>query len=318
MMLKRVPIVVVVGVVAALAAAMTSRADVRPNPLFADHMVLQRGDVIPVWGTAAPGERVTVTFAGQTRETTAGADGAWRIELRDLVAGGPHTLSMAGTNVVTLSDVFVGDVWLCAGQSNMEWALARCTGGEEAVDRSPEQRFVRLCTIPHACADEPQSEVAARWSLPDPKVTRFFSGVAWWFATKLQREIDVPVGVINCSYGGTTIQAWMPGDVLARGPWPKDASTDVSLSRADYDKRRAALQPVMDRYLAEKAEAVRNGRSPPPHPAGWPGDFRGPTRLWNGMLRRSRLCASGAWRGTKGSQTPTCGSRTPTAICCPR
>ena len=165
----------------------------------------------------------------------------------------------------------------------MEWALARCIGGPEAVAASANPNL-RLCTIPHNSQMTPQEDVPAKWAVSGPDATRFFSAIAWWFGSKLQRALGVPVGIINDSFGGTTIQSWMPIETLRKGPWPKDGSTDIDLSKAAYDKRKAAMQPAMDKYLADKAAATQAGQTPPPFPAGWPGDFRGPSVLWNGMV----------------------------------
>lgn len=244
-------------------------------------MVLQREMPVPVWGQADPGEKVTVGFAGQTQTTTADANGKWLVKLAAMSASAePRTMKV---NDTVIADVLVGEVWLCSGQSNMEWALGRSTGGPEAVTNSANP-LLRLGTIPHNSQMTPQDDVATRWVESGPGSTKFFSAIGWWFGSKLQKELGVPVGIINDSYGGTTIQSWMSLQTLKQGPWPQDKSTDIRLSKSEYDERKASKQPAMDKYLADKARAIKDKTPLPDFPAGWPGDFRGPSVLWNGMV----------------------------------
>ena len=270
-----------------VAASLPGRGEVKLHPMFSDNAVLQQGVEIPVWGTASPGEEVTVEFSSQKKSATAGADGKWRVRLGALQADSENRVLTARGNrsvaPVTIQNILVGEVWLCSGQSNMEWALARSLGGPEAVAAAANPQL-RLCTIPHNSQMTPQDEVAAKWVLSGSSETRFFSAIAYWFGSKLQKELGVPVGIVNDSFGGTTIQSWMPLETLRRGPWPQDKSTDITLSKAEYDARLAKMKPAMDKYLAEKSAAIKAKQNPPPFPAGWPGDFRGPSVLWNGMV----------------------------------
>jgi sialate O-acetylesterase len=280
--MKKIPLSLLVTLL--LAAAPGARAEVKLPAIFADHMVLQREARVSVWGTADPGEGVAVSFAGGEKRTVADAGGKWEVALDPLPASAEgRALTIRGKNSIRIDDVLVGEVWICSGQSNMEFALGRCTGGPEAVAASANPNY-RLCTIPHNSQMTPQEDVAAKWAVSGPETTRFFSAIGWWFGSKLQKELGVPVGIINDSFGGTTIQSWMPIETLRKGPWPQDQSTDVALAKAAYDQRKAAMQPAMDKYLADKAAAIKAGTTPPQFPAGWPGDFRGPGVLWNGMV----------------------------------
>ncbi len=255
--------------------------EVRLAPLFAHGAVLQRDRSVPVWGTADAGSAVSVRFAGQTLATTAAADGAWRVELAPMPASAmPQTLSV---NDVRVDDLLVGDVWLCSGQSNMEWALERCVGGPEAVAQAGNVNL-RLCLVPHNAQVEPQRDVAARWMKPEAKTVRMFSAIAYWFGDQLQREVGVPVGIIANPYGGTTIEGWLPRATLQQGPWPQDKRTVLELALADDAQRRRAAQDGLTAYEAEKAAAEKAGRPAPPVPAALPGTLRGPSMLWNGML----------------------------------
>lgn len=261
--------------------ASLQAAELKLASVFGDHAVLQREAVVPVWGMADAGAEVAVEFDGQKKTTKADATGKWMVKLDPLPASAvPRELKVSG---VVIKDVLVGEVWLCGGQSNMEWALSKCVGGPEAVERSANP-LLRLCLVPHNSQTSPRSDVAAKWSVSAPDAVKNFSAVAYWFGSKLQKELGVPVGIINNSYGGTQIQAWLPLATLKQGSWPRDKSYDFDLGKTDYERRRAEKQPEMDRYLAEKASAQKEGRPAPTMPQGWPGDFRGPSVLWNGEV----------------------------------
>jgi sialate O-acetylesterase len=255
--------------------------EVRLAPLFTHGAVLQRDRTVPVWGTADAGSTITVRFAGQTLTTTAAADGAWRVELAPMPASSmPQSLSV---NDVRVDDLLVGDVWLCSGQSNMEWALERCVGGPEAVAAAGNVNL-RLCQVPHNAQLEPQRDVAARWMKPDAKTVRLYPAIAYWFGEQLQREVGVPIGIIANPYGGTTIEGWLPRATLQQGPWPQDKRTVPELALAEDTERRRAMQEVIAAYEAEKAAAAAARRPAPAPPAGMPGVLRGPAMMWNGMI----------------------------------
>jgi sialate O-acetylesterase len=266
------------------ALILSVQAEVKLPAIFADHMVLQRQMPATVWGWASPGEKVSVEFAGSKVEITADATGSWKAELPPLEASAEgRSLTVKGSNTLTVNDVLVGEVWLCSGQSNMEWALGRSDGGTNAC--ATTNPLLRLCTIPHNSQSEPASDVNAKWVISGDPSMKFFSAIGWWFGDKLQKELKVPVAILNDSYGGTTIQAWMPVGALRSGPWPQDIRwNNPELAKAEYDKKKAELQPAYDKYLADKAAAAQNHQPSPEPPKGWPGDYRGPGVLWNGMI----------------------------------
>ena len=260
------------------------RADVRLPSIFADHMVIQREMPVVIWGWAAPGEEIAVSFADQKVKATADAAGSWQVALTPLSASSEgRSLTVRGKNILTVNDVLVGEVWLCSGQSNMEWALGRSTGGLEALAASTNSNL-RFCTILHNTQLVSQNEAAAKWAICGDPSGKYFSAIGWWFGNKLQKELGVPVAMINDSYGGTIIQGWMPVDALKKGSWPQDRWSDQALAKVEYDKIKSALQPAYDKYLKDKAVAVQNKQPAPQIPAFWPNDFRGPGTLWNGMI----------------------------------
>jgi len=267
---------------AALLMPFAALAEVHLNPLFADNAVLQRDAEVPVWGTAHDGERVTVEIQGQKVSTTAVA-GKWMVRLKPLKVGGQFNLTVKGDNEITLTNLLVGEVWLCSGQSNMEWALARSDGGTNAIAVATNQ-LLRMCRVPHNVQFTPQTEVKAKWDLCSPATAKNFSAIPYWFGEKLQKELGVPVGIINSAFGGTPIQSWMPTETLKTGPWPQDKWNDPAQAKADYDKNFETIRPLKEKYEAEKAVAIAKKLPVPPQPTGIPSEYKGATTLWNGEV----------------------------------
>ena len=191
--------------------------------LFSDHMVLQRNRRVPVWGCATPGASVTVRFAGQSRTAKAGRDGRWSTRLASLPASTcPRVLEVASkaqTEAITLRihDVLVGDVWICSGQSNMEWPLgsSRDAVAETAAADYPA---IRLFTVPRTANVPAAESVAGAWSRCTPDTVGPFSAVGYFFGRKIHRTTGIPIGLINTSWGGTIAEAWTNRDDLLRVP----------------------------------------------------------------------------------------------------
>jgi sialate O-acetylesterase len=185
------------------------------HPLFSDHMVLQRGVKVPVWGWATPGAKVTVQFAGQTKSAMAQADGKWMVRLGSLsVSSEPRAIiitSSAGDRTVTIQDVLVGDVWLCSGQSNMEMGIGACTATNDIATADFPQ--IRLLTVPHHIATSPAQSLECRWLPCSPQTIAQggwggFSAAGFFFGRELYRELNTPIGLIHSSWGGTIAEAW--------------------------------------------------------------------------------------------------------------
>ncbi|HYG33423.1 MAG TPA: sialate O-acetylesterase, partial [Clostridia bacterium] len=185
------------------------------HPLFSDHLVLQRGVKVPVWGWAAPGTKVTVSFAGQTKTAVAELDGKWMVRLNPLrVSREPRTMTItsdAGGNSVTIQDVLVGDVWLCSGQSNMEMGIRACDVPEEIAQANFPQ--IRLLTVPKQIAKVPVSTLQCQWQHCTPTSVAEggwggFSAAGYFFGRELYRQLNIPIGLIHSSWGGTIAEAW--------------------------------------------------------------------------------------------------------------
>jgi sialate O-acetylesterase len=197
----------------ALACAPALPADVKLPAIFSDHMVLQRDVEAPVWGWADAGEKVTVSFAGQNKSTTADATGKWSVKLAKLPASAQaRDLKVKGNNEITLENVLVGDVWICSGQSNMEWPLSKCTKSpKEEAAAQKNNKQLRLFRIPeHVKAPEPALDTKGTWKTTGKEEDCLpFSGCGFFFGAKLQKELDIPIGLIDTSWGGTPVDQWI-------------------------------------------------------------------------------------------------------------
>jgi len=249
------------------AAASGARAEVKLNSLFSDGAVLQRGVVVPVWGTANDGERVTVKFQEQTVSATA-RGGRWLVRLKRLKAGGPYTLSVAGeSNTLVISNVLVGEVWLCSGQSNMAFMLERAANAAEAIAGARDSQL-RLFSVPRRATDTPLSDTSGAWQESAPDTAAKFSAVAWFFGRDLRRALGVPVGLIHSSVGGTPAEAWTSRAGLEREPALKGI-----LEQHEASIRNYAPAPAVKRSK-KASRAAADPRTTQRRPCG----------LYNGMI----------------------------------
>lgn len=184
--------------------------DVRLPKIFGDSMVLQRDKAIPVWGWAGKGESVSVQFNKQIKTTKAGADGRWKILLANESAGGPYQLVVKGKNNIVLNNVMVGDVWICSGQSNMEWPVSAAKNAEQEI-RSANYPFIRHFKVHNDIGDKPKDDLAfqSNWATATPASVGSFTAVGYFFARELYGQLHVPIGLINTSWGGTDVETWI-------------------------------------------------------------------------------------------------------------
>jgi sialate O-acetylesterase len=194
-------------------------AAVKLHGLFTDNMVLQQGAKVPVWGTADANEKVTVSIHDQTVSVTAGKDGKWQLTLKKLKAGGPFDMTVAASNTIKLTNVLVGEVWVCSGQSNMEWPVTASRDPKNAIanSKNPLIRLFFTPKTPNKAA--PQSELGTwkgptTWLECGPETVPGFSAVGYFFGRDLQRARNVPVGLIQSAWGGTAAERWTSKDVL--------------------------------------------------------------------------------------------------------
>jgi len=192
-------------------------AEVKLPAVFGSHMCLQREIEIPVWGWADAGEKVTVTLGEQSAEATAGDDGKWSVRLPAQKAGGPHDVVVKGSSEIKLNDVMIGEVWVCSGQSNMEWTMTRVVNSESEIENAKYPN-IRLFKVGRATPDQPAEDCEGTWAACSPKTVANFSAVAYYFGRKIHEEVGVPVGLINTSWGGTLCEAWTSRDALEGDP----------------------------------------------------------------------------------------------------
>ncbi len=265
------------GALMALAAG-AAQATVTPYVLFTDGAVLQRGMPVPVWGTATrDGETVTVSIQGK-KATAVSANGQWMVRLPALRAGGPYTMTIAGDNTVTVQNVLVGEVWVCSGQSNMEFPLRAAATGPEAISSSSD-RMLHLITVPKNTSDAPLSSFKGQWVESGPETTPNFTAVGYYFGRELRHRLNVPVGLIHSSWGGTYAQAWTSLETLNGTP-------SLKYVLDDYAKRRAEYPRLLAAYNDAVAAAQANGTEAPKRPAN-PSDPANPNRpcaLYNAMI----------------------------------
>ncbi len=200
-----------------------SFAEVKPAAIFSDHMVLQRDMAVPIWGTAQPGEEVTVSFAGQTEKTKADSTGKWMIKLKPLKVGHAQEMTVSGENTVKFTDVLVGEVWLCSGQSNMALKVGFVMNAKQEIEVAnyPNIRF----------------NSGPGWQPCNPETVRDFSAAGYFFGRELYKNLNVPIGLINRSHGGTPIEKWTPRETLLKTKYVKEMFQKLPNTQPDEDEQ---------------------------------------------------------------------------------
>ena len=244
--------------------------------LFSDGAVLQRDRPLPVWGQAAPGAQVTVAFDGRSAQALAGADGRWSLQLPAHAAGGPYELVVrAGTQEQRVRDVLVGEVWLASGQSNMEWPVAQTLHAEEDIAAAGDGSL-RHFKIPKSWAETPQAQLqGGAWKAASPATVGGFSAAGYAFARELRRVLGVPVGIIDSTWGGSSIEAWMDASMLGLDAVALEAkmrerrASDAKLEAATRARLEGwpAVDPASEAFAV--AELDDNGWRPIRVPSLW-------------------------------------------------
>lgn len=251
----------------------TCLADVKLPNVFSDHMVLQQGQENKIWGTATAGEKVTISIADKSVETKADDKGNWSTKLPSLPVGGPHKLRVAGSSVVEFADVLVGEVWICSGQSNMQWNVGQ-SNNPDLEKLAANYPNIRMINFPQIGSQEPiWSHADRKWMVCSPATVNSFSAVGYFFARQIHLSTNVPIGMINNAWGGSACEAWVNRDVLKATP-----RFEGLLSRwKGMEDKFAALDAKKDRSEAENKEL--NGLQ---------GQMRGnsrPGNIYNGVLK---------------------------------
>ena len=240
--------VMLIGLTLLASAAI---ADPKLPTIFGDNMVLQAGTKTPIWGTAEPYERIDIEFAGNHRTVYAGKDGYWSVELRNLVAGGPHTLTVRGKTEKRFQNVLVGEVWLASGQSNMEWAWNYFPEAKKPDVGEADFPEIRFFMVTKKASGEPEPDVQGQWMVCTPESMKGFSLVGFHFARMLYRHIKTPVGVIGSYWGGTPAEAWTRMSALEAMPETKPMADHYKAVAANYEGALADYQKKLAEWNAK-------------------------------------------------------------------
>jgi sialate O-acetylesterase len=272
------------------ALSLAAQAELKLPAIIGDNMILQQKQVNPIWGWDTPGTEVTVKFAGQTKSAKAGADGKWTVKLDAVPANAkPVTISIKGTSSKELKNVLVGEVWICSGQSNMQWSVQSSWDAdlEIATAKFPS---IRLITVPNVGTQEPQQDFKGAWAECSPQTVGGFSAVGFFYGRVLHQMLDVPVGLINNAWGGSAAEAWVRRDVLEKDPRFKllmentkrnEANLQSPESKTKYEAALAAWKKQADD--AKKAGKPFTVRAPQA-PDGWLRGNARPGNIYNGVL----------------------------------
>jgi len=250
-------------------------------------MVLQQGKQASIWGWAEPGEKVAVSGSWQigSWDTTADKDGKWMIKIEPPKAGGPYELIFKGKNTITIKNILVGEVWVCSGQSNMQWSVRQSANAEQEI-AAANYPDIRLFTVERKPAEQPQSDCVGDWQLCSPQTVPGFSAVAYYFGRELHKELDVPVGLIHTSWGGTPAEAWTSKKTLESDPDFEPILKRYSDVIAKYPEAKSKYEQKLKEWEKAVAEAKAEGKKPPrrPYPPRGPRHKNNPSGLYNAMI----------------------------------
>ncbi|MCC9657729.1 sialate O-acetylesterase [Rhodopirellula halodulae] len=281
-----------VSLVLSLSLAPSLQADVKLPGFLTDHMVVQQQKPIRMWGWAEPAEAVEVQIGDDSAKTVADKNGNWLVELPSRDASEtPLAIHIRGKNQITLNDVLVGEVWLCSGQSNMEWRVLSSVNAEAEI-AAANYPMIRHMKVPRTASPQPQSDADAPWQVCSPETAGQFTAAGYFMARRLHKELGVPIGLVNSSWGGTRIEPWTPPVGFEGLP----ELSDISKSIIERTPGTEIYQATLSRYLqrskawvakAEQALASKSHLEPAPN---YPNSLtpftdRGqPTTLYNGMI----------------------------------
>ena len=228
-------------------------ADVKLPAIISDHMVLQKSAKVPIWGKADPGEQVAITLNGQTANATADADGKWRTALNLKTSSpGPFEMTIEGKNKLILSDVLVGEVWVASGQSNMEWVLKNTLDSQKEIAACANS-LLREFRVKRNATRDPLEETEGFWVPASPETSAEFSAVGYYFGKKLQNELNVPVGLIKSTWGGTPSEAWTSVGAVDSVPDLKASRDRLLILMEEYPARKEAFIEGLAVWLKENA-----------------------------------------------------------------
>jgi sialate O-acetylesterase len=218
-----------------------AKAQLRVARIFDNHAVLQRQKPIPIWGWATANESINLTFAGQQKSTIADKNGYWKVNFDAMEAGGPYELQVKSkSQTKTLKDILVGEVWICSGQSNMEWTVSQCNN-HASTTRSAKNPNIRQFKVQHDLALQPEQDLQeGNWLVCSPKTVGQFTGVGYFFAMELADSLNIPVGLINTTWGGSQVESWISQEAMLSNPVLRNYAQNMPLSWTEGDALQEA------------------------------------------------------------------------------
>lgn len=266
-------------------------AEVKLPAIIGDNMALQRGKNVPIWGWAEPGEKVKVCLNGKNKSAKADCEGKWRVCFDLKCPGGPYDMTVTGcSNTLSVHNILVGEVWVCSGQSNMEFVV---NSGNDAANEKQNAKYpnIRLFTVKKSVKEEPQTDCVGKWVECSPDTVGSFSAVGYFFGRKLYQDLNVPVGLIHTSWGGTPAEAWTTRATLQSDPDFKPIDDRFVKAKADdtpenFAKREAAHKAALEKWKADAEKAKADNKPAPqqPRPPQHAVGPNSPATLYNGMI----------------------------------
>ena len=278
-------LVVLATLVASAGLSVVALADVRLPSVLGDNMVLQRHQRLPIWGWADAKEKVTVTFRDQTVSTWTDDDGTWQVRLAPVATGAPADMTIAANNSITLTNVLVGEVWVCSGQSNMGMTVRSSNNAETEIAAADYPR-IRLFSVARKPFTEPQDNCDGSWVECSPETIPNFTAVGYFFGRKLHQELGIPIGLINTSWGGTRCEAWTSTPGLKRVPELQAVFDSWAKAEADYPKQQEQYLKKVEEWKAAVEQAKTDGKPKPraPYAPLFAQKQHQPSALYNGMI----------------------------------
>ncbi len=279
--------VMMLSLVVLLAGSGMVLAEVKLPAIIGDNMVLQQGRPVSIWGWADPGEEVMVNVSWHSMSwaVTTGENGKWAFRMNPPKAGGPYEMTLRGKNEIKIKNIMAGEVWVCSGQSNMQFAVKQAVNGEQEVAEANYPN-IRLFTVERKVADQPQSDSIGNWTSCSPETAPGFSAVAYFFGRELHKKLGVPIGLIHTSWGGTPAEAW-----TRRGVLKADADFAPILQRYDeavakYPQAKQEYERKLEEWKQAAEKAKAEGTNPPRRPGEpfGPGNPNSPSGLYNAMI----------------------------------
>lgn len=260
---------ILASVLAVLLHLSSVMADVKLPAVIGDNMVLQHGQPTPIWGWADPGEGITVTVAGRVLRSEAAGDGNWRVLLPKLEPDRePLEIRIQGSSgsAKTIKNVLVGEVWFCAGPSNIYWAVKRCDNAQEEIAAADYPK-IRFFTVERKAADEPQADCVGHWFECSPATVGDVSGVGYFFSRRLHKDLDVPIGLLQSFWGGSRVEAWTSIEALEAEPQLRPILDRWTASYARFDSGEAQAEYYEELTRWGKRRPLKNPRLSPYRPA---------------------------------------------------